>query len=502
MFFHRKSEVFLDLKRILKDLQRAETDIKKKRFERAFKDLKIGFRDNKRLIHWLKKHETYRAHAKKVVYGEKQIIRDFSEVMNTLLSIREHYNQAEYEKVLELIEKIEEIIIWEIKADKRYTKYNREEVIEHTHNEIEKEIKKADTTLVKIMKKYELIDPVSYINPTNSTSEKEKFFAFLERGKVYNPQFTYKPTPEQLLSQIEEQANDAMRKLREMKMQPNENRGRIVNAKRIELQVMLKLVRNIGNPIITKYSIQMYGFPSIELVNRAKAELNQHKNRVVTELNKKFTERKYSANDVAKKMQAYLKKRKFHEWKVVIKNPNEMSARLATDNLAREVKINKGSAPFSEQDIIKVIKHEIDVHVARYEAGKKSSLQLTQYGTQGYLGVEEGIGQYIEELEGVRNMQFKERNMLFVITVQLAYRKGFYDCFQTLLSYGIAKEDAWNVLIRIKRGLHNTGQAGGFFKDHLYYLGEKQLREYIEQGGNIIKLIEAGKVSINDLKRL
>jgi len=54
MFFDEKKSVFRKIKRILKDLQKTETDLQKRNFEAAFKDLRKGFLENKKIMKWLK----------------------------------------------------------------------------------------------------------------------------------------------------------------------------------------------------------------------------------------------------------------------------------------------------------------------------------------------------------------------------------------------------------------------------------------------------------------
>ena len=66
MFFDEKSRVFKRLKSIFRDLHRAESDIKRKNFEDAFKELRIGFLENKQFISWLKKHQSEKIDSKNI----------------------------------------------------------------------------------------------------------------------------------------------------------------------------------------------------------------------------------------------------------------------------------------------------------------------------------------------------------------------------------------------------------------------------------------------------
>ena len=96
MFFDEKSRVFRKLKRILRDLKIAESDLKKKKFENVFKELRIGFRNNKRFIRWLKRHHSEKIDSKNLVYGSEYIDKLLSQVTATLMNIREHFNEKKY----------------------------------------------------------------------------------------------------------------------------------------------------------------------------------------------------------------------------------------------------------------------------------------------------------------------------------------------------------------------------------------------------------------------
>ena len=58
---------------------------------------------------------------------------------------------------------------------------------------------------------------------------------------------------------------------------------------------------------------------------------------------------------------------------------------------------------------------------------------------------------------------------LRVIACQWAVSKGFYELFNLLNNY-VSIDDSWNLTLRVKRGLEDTSQVGGFLKDSLYLL--------------------------------
>ncbi len=498
MFFDEKSRVFRRLRRILKYLQRVDSDIKKKEFEDGLKELRIGFLENKRFIKWLKKHHS-KIDSKGLAYGSDYLNHLFSKVTAMLMEIRGHFNERNYSETLNLIEKMEKFVIWEIKADKRYMRQNVN-VIQLSQEEIINHVKEIDRIIVKIIERYGLDDPVNFISIPNKNSEKKKFIELFNKGVVYNPRFSYKLIPEEVLSKTESQAGDVMRQLRDLNLDFAKGAYHLVEKKRLNLQTILNLIRSIGTYKVTKYSMQLYGFPSNDLVREAYTALEAGKKVVEQQLDAKLDQKRYSVKKFKNKVDKFFSKNKMN-WKTVIKTSDDLDGRFKTMNTKREFWVNRDAAPFSERDIIKAIEHEIKVHAFRLESGRKSPLKILAYGTSGYLPTEEGLTTYFEDLKNAKNPVLEKKKYLYVITEFLAAKEGFYHCFASLMEYGIDPDLAWDVVVRIKRGLSNTSQAGGFFKDHVYFLGDKLLREFIASGGRAEDLL-GGKIGIEDVKHL
>jgi hypothetical protein len=500
MFWDEKTKTFRKLKRILRDLEKIDDDVKRRNFEQALKDLRFGYLENKKFFDWLKKKHSRKIDKKDLTYGSEYLDHQFDKARNMLMQLKGTFGkEREYAAAHELVKEMEKMVIWELKAQKQHLKHNLD-VVGLSQEEILDRITKTDRKLYGIIKKYKLDDPVNFIVIQNEDQEKEKFMATFKKGREYNPQFTYATIPENVLSKAEAEAKDAMDTLRSINLDFTKGAAMLVEKKRFNLISTLNLIRAIGTNKITKYSIQLYGFPSDKLISEAASALELSKRAVEQKLNAKLEEEKYSAKQFKKRVDAYLRKKKI-PWKTVIKTDKEMGSRSKTVNVKKQIWINKDRVPFSEKDILKIIEHEIQVHVARLEFGARSPIKILAYGTSGYLATEEGLSSYFEELRQLRNKKYPEARHLYVITEYFAVRGGFYYCFTQLVNYGVDPDKAWDRVYRIKRGLSNTGQKGGFFKDHVYFLGERLVNEFVAAGGNIQDLL-VGKISINDLKYL
>ena len=492
-------KVFEELEDILKKLQEAENDILRKEFEDAFKKLRGCVLENKKFMKWLKKHHRNKINSTNLAYGVEHLDKLFSKVTNILMDMRKSYNEKEYTEVLNLIREAENLVIWEIKSEEKFVEENVG-VVQLTSEEVLKKVREVDRQLVKLIEKYGISDPLNFISITNKEVEKQKFFESFNRGLIYNPMFSYKLVAENVLSNVEEKTEDLMKQLRDLKLDFTQGAPYLVEKKRINMQIILKLVRSIGTQDVTKYSMQLYGFPSDELVSEAYEKLREGKEFVEQKLDEKLDEKRYSVEDFVRKTDNFFKENNMN-WKTIIKTNNEMAGRFSVSSLKRELSINKDSAPFSERDIIKCIEHEIQVHALRSEMGRKSPLNILAYGTSGYLPTEEGLTTYFEDLKNAGNPILTMKKYLYVICIYLASKGSFYDCFSQLVGHGVEPETSWEVVVRIKRGLKDTSQKGGFFKDHVYFLGDKLIRQFVTCGGKPEDLL-GGKISIRDVKHL
>jgi len=407
--------------------------------------------------------------------------------------------EREYSEALDLIKEMENMVIWELKSQKKHLRHNLD-VVQLSKEEILEQIKKADKKLVWIIKKYKLDDPVDFITIINENKEKRIFMQYFNEGKEYNPQFKYRRIPRDLLSKIRKRAEDAMAQLRTLKIDFTKGAANIVARKWYNMQSVLNLIRSIGTRDVTKYSIQIYGFPPDNLITEAFDAVETETQKIEKKMERISEEKRYSAKDFKKRVDAFFRENKM-KWKTLLKSDKDMGSRFKTVNIRQELWVNKQKAPFSEKDILKAIEHECKVHAYRYESGRNSPLKILVYGTSGYLPTEEGLSAYFEDLKGLADKKFPEMRHLYLIVEYFAIRGSFYKCFTELVKLGVVPDRAWNAVYRIKRGLSDTSQNGGFFKDHVYFMGERMINDFVAAGGDVNDLL-IGKISVNDAKYL
>jgi hypothetical protein len=115
----------------------------------------------------------------------------------------------------------------------------------------------------------------------------------------------------------------------------------------------------------------------------------------------------------------------------------------------------------------------------------------------GYLPTEEGLAALHEKKAGCLTNNRLRRFAGRVIAVSMALKGSFRDVFNELCKFFPPKE-AFEMTVRVKRGLKDTSAAGGFIKDHVYLEGKLALEEFIAKGKDITPLY-AGKIGLEQI---
>jgi hypothetical protein len=81
----------------------------------------------------------------------------------------------------------------------------------------------------------------------------------------------------------------------------------------------------------------------------------------------------------------------------------------------------------------------------------------------------------------------------------MASKMSFVDLFNDLEKYIDNSRRRWKCVVRVKRGISDTGEPGGLYKDQVYLEGAIQI---LRERTNIDFLgLYCGKLSLEDLKR-
>lgn len=321
------------------------------------------------------------------------------------------------------------------------------------------------------------------INPLSQTEEKEKFFKALENGKSYEPEFKYNRMSEKVYSILKQLDKICV-------IEKGFYKDFLYGVKE-QFEIKIKLLNSKDNAEFTKYSRQLYPLPTEYEVSKAREFLDK------VGWKTDVKDKNISDKDAASYLKKALEEAGLKDWKVKIRS--NMGANASVSPSSRTLNIKKG-ALFPEKDLIRLKVHEVGVHAMRAHWGYKMPLSIFHIGLKGYLETEEGMAAYNEYKNGIDTGL--RLFALRLIAVDLASKYSFSKVFNELVSKRVDKETAWQVTMRVKRGVKDTSLPGCYTRDAVYFRGYLKVKSFVENGGSFDDLLHYGKISIEDLPKL
>lgn len=330
----------------------------------------------------------------------------------------------------------------------------------------EKKISNEITSLISSVKFAE------WTTPTNDYVERKKFFKAYSKKEIYNPQYKYKKPKS--LKNIKEKLIELEKKISD-KFYIDVIQSHLLT---------LEFLESIGNDNKQVYT---HGTPDAEMVALAKKNIPKEKGRT--------QKRNISAKDARTSFLEYLHNYGLRDWKVTIKR--KMVAKSLVEPSKKTVYIALRN--YSLHEINNLISHEIEVHALRAYNGFSQNRSIFSTGTSDYLKTEEGLAIMMEQLTGNHNPQRMKFFAARTIACEMALTKSFYEIFHELHTrYNLSKHNSYIITKRVKRGLIDTKNIGGYIKDHVYFEGFQMIKRFMENGGDIRPLF-AGKISLDEL---
>jgi hypothetical protein len=161
----------------------------------------------------------------------------------------------------------------------------------------------------------------------------------------------------------------------------------------------------------------------------------------------------------------------------------------------------KKNAKFSRYKIEKLITHEIETHLLTNENGALQNYKIFEYGLKDYLKIQEGLAIFNVEKRLFTPFFLNKKIASFIVAMSMP-EKNLKEIIEILIEeYGMTAQDAVGTAIKVKRGVGDENAKGVFTKDYLYHSGYKEVKEFVEKGGNI-KDLYIGKVNIEDLEKI
>lgn len=326
------------------------------------------------------------------------------------------------------------------------------------------------------------LDYTKYLTPTNLREENNKFIDNYKKGKQYNPQYTYRSYEDIDFELLKE-------KISEFKLS-NSPIECVFKQYLVFLNDAVLLYQNRGYPYnFTQYSIKAFGLPDRNLVEKAYAFLKTSKPESIENAGVKH----YSAHDLAAKLQGRINEYGF-DWKIVVLDSS--TTKVTVDSDQHKVYLN-GAIKYSDNDLERLKVHEVDTHIVRSENGRIQPFKIFSAGLANSLSTEEGLAVVSEERNNVLSTDVLRLYAGRVAAVSLSINQSFRDIFAKLNEY-LSEQDALYITQRVKKGLCDTSEYGGFTKDYVYFDGYYKVKEFLNRN-NDSEILFVGSIGLEDI---
>jgi uncharacterized protein (TIGR02421 family) len=335
---------------------------------------------------------------------------------------------------------------------------------------VSKTLLDIDTHLDKLVKKIELL---TYVNPINIESEKEKFFT---SKYLTNPVFHY--------PNIDFDKFNLHRELFSLPIERIEDeRLRDLYEDVIYFYSgLIQCVETIGNGKKFYYnSLHSFGTPTEKDVENAKYILHYD-----ADYDADYFKPKYSPEETETIFKEFSGR---YDFTYNIKYSTTMGAIAMVLNNTKTLVLNNKHT-FSENEIGILTNHEIGVHMVTTMNGLLHPLKIFSHGFPNNVETQEGLAVLSEYMSGHLTIKRLRELAYRVIAVNsLAKGYSFSKTFRLLHNtHDLNREDAFHITVRAHRG-------GGFTKDYLYLSGLKKVFDYFQEGKDL-SLLLTGKVSL------
>ena len=337
-------------------------------------------------------------------------------------------------------------------------------------NSITQSIQKVDGQIFRLLKNFELL---TYVNPINVKSEKERFF---KSKFTVNPNFRYKP--------IKINTYELTKKLHAI----DTNKLEDITIRYLYESVItgaidkINLLASIGTNKFLYNSLRYFGRPDKVDIRNAEYVL------LLPEIKEENIKAVRFGVDQAKKI--FEDSFADYGFKGKIRVDKKVLSTVMVLNSTKTIVLKDG-ATFTQNELQYLAEHEIGVHMVTTMNAANNKLKVFGVGLPVNTKTGEGMAVLAEYLSGNFTMNRLRELALRVIAVDLMCNGAdFKDCFNTIVkNYKMEVNKAYNLVTRVYRG-------GGFTKDYLYLNGFSKLLKFWHDDNDLTPLL-VGKTSIS-----
>ncbi|MCB9282955.1 MAG: DUF1704 domain-containing protein [Lewinellaceae bacterium] len=331
----------------------------------------------------------------------------------------------------------------------------------------------ADRAYRSFRKSYSLKEDIT---PVNLGEQKQLFFQAIDQGGAYNPVFQYeKRSFEQVLPVLD----DLLGRFRSIDHPLSER-----YAKRVADEIDWIVSFQKRGDDFPSWLSALHGFPEAGELEYARGILDHPRNYVPPSED-------LDALHAAEKVREKLEEEGHLGWEVTLA---PMVAKISVNSVQKKIQL-KPEARFSAEEIKRLLVHEIDSHVLRHENGNRQPFSIFATGFPDYLATEEGLAMLAEMRSGLFEPSNEIKYALRLVLSDLCREQSFFELYQYASRY-VSPDAAFDMVVRIKRGLTDTAVAGGYTKDQVYLKGFLAVKDLPDE--TLSKLF-IGKIGLGDL---
>lgn len=336
-------------------------------------------------------------------------------------------------------------------------------------NTLEQE-KEADQLLGEI---YDNLNFLHYLNPINTEEELAKW----GDNPDHMPQLSYRPLPASYKS-----IKSELQTIPEFES----DIGKLITKRAKEMLTQLALLESIGSDDHLYYSREL--FRPLTALEKSTAK------KIIDQSIEKLPpgESMLDADAIKSLFNQQIKELGLIKWKTKVEKTHSTNIRIKSNHTIGIPENKKASIRRVKQ----LIAHEIMAHALTRDRGEKQQWHIFSYGFPQYIYTQEGLAvtHEIKATPEYRN-QILYRTARDAFLVEEANRVSGKELMKLLLSI-FSPSKAWQVFIRLKRGITNTHAIGGSGRDSVYFIGLQQI-EHLE---SLDKILYSGRVEVGELK--
>ena len=285
----------------------------------------------------------------------------------------------------------------------------------------------------------------------------------LDSENLENPEFRYEDRKD--FSEREKEFDRLERELENLDV--SEAVKSVYRDSITESRELSRIASGLGDSrTVQEASSRIYGQPSESTLRWAEEVLQE----VEPSDDPRYTEGRFRTAEMTETLEKALDLVGMEEWEVDTREKGSVKVNAAN----QEVSVPEGRK-FSENEMMRLLVHEIGTHALRGANGYEQSMEIFGAGTGGYHQAGEGLALFLEQATGLSNPNTLRKYAGRVKSVESVMEGDeFVDTYTMNRELGFSHEKAWNMSLRAHRG-------GGFIKDHIYGEGLRQVNAYVRE---------------------